>query len=106
MPGNILFRICLPVLCFQGKVDSIGITYVPTIEGKHVATLRLISNAFTLPLVDISLQGTGTLPHIVVTPVLLLFDSTVREGDTVCKNITIWNPGTDTLKIFQNFLKQ
>ena len=87
-----------------GVTDSLSITYVPTIEGKHTATLRLISNSFTFPIVDISLQGTGTLPHIVVTPALLLFDSTVREGDTVCKNITIWNPGTDTLKIFKNFL--
>ncbi len=86
-----------------GAVDSLGITYVPTKEGKHVATLKINSNAFNFPTVTISLQGTGILPHIVVTPSLLLFDST-REGDTVCKNITIWNPGTDTLRILKNFL--
>lgn len=86
-----------------GGVDSLGITYVPTKEGKHVATLKINSNAFNFPTVTISLQGTGILPHIVVTPSLLLFDST-REGDTICKNITIWNPGTDTLRIMKNFL--
>ncbi|MDP4220028.1 MAG: choice-of-anchor D domain-containing protein [Bacteroidota bacterium] len=86
-----------------GLTDSLGIAYAPTIEGKHVATLTLTSNSFTFPTFPISLQGTGTLPHIVVTPTLLLFDST-REGDTVCKNITIWNPGTDTLRILANIL--
>ena len=84
-----------------GQSDSIGVTYVPTLEGKHVATLTLTSNSFTYPTLNISLQGTGILPHIVITPQLLLFDST-REGDTVCKNITIWNPGTDTLRILSN----
>ena len=86
-----------------GQRDSIGITYVPTLEGKHIATLTLSSNSFLHPSVDISLQGTGTLPRIVVTPALLLFDST-KEGDTVCKTIDIWNPGTDTLKILSNSL--
>ena len=86
-----------------GQTDSVGITYVPTIEGKHVATLTIISNAFTFSSVAISLQGTGILPHIVVTPPLLLFDST-KEGATVCKTIDIWNPGTDTLKILSNSL--
>lgn len=86
-----------------GKMDSIGITYVPTIEGKHVATLQIISNSFSKPSLNISLQGTGILPHIVVTPAALLFDST-KEGQTVCKTITIWNPGSDTLKLFSNQL--
>jgi hypothetical protein len=87
-----------------GGFDSIGIQYIPTIEGKHVANLVITSNSFTYPTATIALQGTGTLPHIVVTPPsLLLFDSTA-EGDTVCKNITIWNPGTDTLRLSANFL--
>jgi hypothetical protein len=86
-----------------GQSDSIGITYVPTLEGRHTATLTLISNSFFNPVVTISLQGTGTLPHIVVTPALLLFDST-KEGSTVCKTIDIWNPGSDTLRILTNTL--
>jgi hypothetical protein len=86
-----------------GQSDSIGITYVPTIEGRHIATLTLLSNSFFHPTVTVSLQGTGILPHIVLTPSLLLFDST-KEGSTVCKTIDVWNPGSDTLRIEQNFL--
>ena len=86
-----------------GNTDSLAITYVPTREGKHVATLTINSTAFNSPNLAISLQGTGTLPHIVLTPTIILFDST-REGDTICKNVSIWNPGTDTLRIKSNFL--
>src|SRR5213078_465764 len=94
-PGNVL----LP-----GTRDSIGVKYIPTIEGKHVANLVLTSNANTYPTATISLEATGILPHIVITPSpALLFDSTA-EGDTLCKNITIWNPGTDTLRIRANFI--
>ncbi|MEI8135490.1 MAG: choice-of-anchor D domain-containing protein [bacterium] len=88
----------------KGAYDSIGVAYIPTIEGKHVAKLTIISNAFLNSSVTVDLQGTGTLPHIVLTPPnAMLFDSTA-EGDTICKNLTIWNPGTDTLRIKANFL--
>ncbi|MEP7235351.1 MAG: choice-of-anchor D domain-containing protein, partial [Ignavibacteriota bacterium] len=86
-----------------GVSDSIGVSYVPTIEGKHVATLRLISNSFLHASQDISLEGTGTLPHFVTTPTIVLFDS-IREGDTACKTVDIWNPGSDTLRILTNYL--
>jgi len=87
-----------------GAYDSIGIAYTPTIEGKHIATLNIISNAVTNGVVAISLQGSGILPRIVVTPPQLLsFDSTA-EGDSICKNVSIWNSGSDTLRIKANFL--
>ncbi|MEP7235321.1 MAG: choice-of-anchor D domain-containing protein, partial [Ignavibacteriota bacterium] len=86
-----------------GTTDSLEISYVPTKEGLRIATLTLNNNSFNAPSLTISLNGTGILPHIQVTPGLLLFDST-REGDTVCKSISIWNPGSDTLKIKNNFL--
>ena len=86
-----------------GVTDSLGITYTPTREGLHVATLTINSNAANSPVVILTLRGTGILPHIVVTPPLLLFDST-KEGATVCKAIDIWNPGTDTLRILINSL--
>ena len=83
--------------------DSLGITYTPTREGLHAATLTILNNSANSPAVVLTLKGTGILPHIIITPPLLLFDST-KEGQTVCKTIDIWNPGTDTLKIFANFL--
>ncbi|MDP4231433.1 MAG: choice-of-anchor D domain-containing protein, partial [Bacteroidota bacterium] len=84
-----------------GQTDSLGITYVPTKEGLHAALLVINSNASNIPLDTVSLRGTGILPHIVVSPTPLLFDSTA-EGDTVCKQITIWNPGSDTLRLKAN----
>jgi hypothetical protein len=87
----------------SGVTDSISITYVPTREGKRVATMTINNNSANLPSIPISLQGTGILPHVVVTPTILLFDST-KEGVQTCKTIDIWNPGSDTLKILQNLL--
>lgn len=86
-----------------GQVDSLSITYVPTREGLRAATLTINSNAANAPSLPITLRGTGILPHIVVTPSPLLFDSTA-EGDTVCKQISIWNSGTDTLRLSANVL--
>ena len=86
-----------------GQTDSMKISYVPTREGLRTATLTINSNASNAPAYVITLRGTGILPHIVVTPTPLLFDSTA-EGDTVCKQISIWNPGTDTLKILANIV--
>ncbi len=86
-----------------GGKDSLWITYVPTREGQHAATLTLQTNALNKPNLDIALIGRSTLPHIVVTPPLMLFDS-VGQGDTVCKNLTIYNPGSDTLVISNNLM--
>ena len=88
---------------FPGFTDSMSVTYVPTVEGLRTAILTINSNASNTPVLPISLRGTGILPKIVVTPAALLFDS-LKEGQTVCKTITIWNPGSDTLKLLSNSL--
>ena len=88
---------------FPGFTDSLSVTYVPTREGLRMATMTINSNAVNTPVVVVTVRGTGILPHIVVTPSLLLFDST-REGSTICKTITIWNSGSDTLRLFSNVL--
>ncbi len=84
-----------------GKSDSIFIRYTPTKEGRHIATLNIVNNSINNPTLPITLWGTGTLPHIVVTPSIMKFDS-VSIGTEVCKNIRIFNPGTDTLLIKSN----
>lgn len=84
-----------------GTTDSLAVTYTPTREGRKAAVLTINSNASNTPSFPIQLVGTGILPHILVTPSLLLFDST-GKGDTVCKNITIYNGGSDTLRILAN----
>ena len=88
-----------PIL--PGQTDSLAITYSPTREGRRAATLSINSNALNFPSFPVQLLGSGILPHILVTPTLLLFDST-GKGDTLCKNITIYNGGSDTLRILAN----
>ncbi len=83
--------------------DSVFVTYRPTKEGRHVATMNIINNSINNPVLPITLYGTGILPHIVVTPRPLRFDS-VGMGDFVCKDVSIYNPGTDTLLILRNLM--
>lgn len=80
-----------------GQIDTIKVKYTPTIEGRHTATLTITSDAANGPQV-VALSGTGILPKIVVTPNPLRFDST-KVGDTVCTSLTVYNPGSDTLKL-------
>jgi hypothetical protein len=86
-----------------GTVDSVFITYVPTKEGRHTATLTILNNSVNNPALPITLWGTGVLPHITINPNPVLFDS-VDIGVENCKTITIHNPGTDTLFITSNKL--
>ncbi|HET9136804.1 MAG TPA: choice-of-anchor D domain-containing protein, partial [Candidatus Kapabacteria bacterium] len=83
------------------KSDSIFIRYSPTKEGRHIATLLINNNSINNPSLPITLYGTGILPHIIVTPTVMLFDS-IPMGTEVCKNIRLYNPGTDTLLIKSN----
>ncbi len=86
-----------------GTTDSLAVAFTPIREGRKSAMLTINSNASNTPAFQINLAGTGILPHILVTPTTLLFDST-GKGDTVCKNITIYNGGSDTLRILANQL--
>jgi hypothetical protein len=84
-----------------GTADSLLVVYKPTKEGRHVATLNIINNSINNPVLPITLFGTAILPHIVVTPTPLRFDSVLVNTDS-CKTIRIYNPGTDTLLIKSN----
>ncbi|HYM19891.1 MAG TPA: choice-of-anchor D domain-containing protein, partial [Candidatus Kapabacteria bacterium] len=93
-----------PALTLPGFAsDSLIVQYTPTIEGRHSAILTINSNAINSPALQIQLIGTAILPHITVVPNPLIFDSTF-EGDTESKQITITNPGSDTLIISPNIL--
>lgn len=86
-----------------GDSDSVFVTYTPTREGRRAATMNIFSNAVNFPVEQVQLIGTGILPHIIVTPVPMTFDSTAI-GDSVCKTLSIYNPGSDTLRILSNML--
>ncbi len=86
-----------------GTSDTVYIRYTPTKEGRHVATMNILNNSINNPILPITLWGTGTLPHIIVTPSTIHFDS-VGIGENICQEVTISNPGTDTLLITQNIM--
>jgi hypothetical protein len=93
----------VPSIIKGGQTDTLLIAYTPTKEGRHTASVDILNNSLNNPVLPITLWGTGVLPHIVVAPNPLLWDSIVVGMDT-CKKIRISNPGTDTLLIKSNTL--
>jgi hypothetical protein len=85
-----------------GTWDTISVMYMPTIEGSRPAKLVISSNATNNPSDTIGLFGTGTLARLVVTPSPLNFDS-VGIGQQSCKDVTLYNSGSDTVFITHNF---
>lgn len=83
-----------------GQWDSIYVTFKPESMGRHDALVHVNSNAITNPRVTIKVNGIAIMPRLEVLPKQLLFDS-VKMGETVCKEITLFNPGTDTVNILR-----
>jgi hypothetical protein len=81
----------------QGASDTILVSYTPTMEGSHPAMLNVFSNASD-DSVAVQLLGIGTLPRLAITPGALNFDS-VALGSTQTHDLTLSNPGTDTLLV-------
>jgi hypothetical protein len=82
--------------------DTLIVRFTPISEGAQLATLQINSNASNISSFPITLKGTGILPHITVSPETMHFDS-VTIGETVTQKFTIRNPGSDTLRILNNF---
>ena len=82
-----------------GDTDSIVIAFRPNYEGLNDATLYLTSNGGDT---TVQLAGIGTVPHILVTPNPLVFDS-LPVGLETCQPVTISNTGSDTLRILGNY---
>lgn len=80
---------------------SVTVSFSPTIEGEHAATLQLFSNAPSAAELEISLSGSGLVdlnPKISVSP------STLDFGDTditrpISLTTVITNTGSDQLTI-------
>ena len=84
------------------STETLTIRFRPTVEGAQWATLTINSNAGNVPSFPIQLRGQGILPRIVVTPEVMQFDS-VALGTFETKKFTIYNPGSDTLRIANNY---
>lgn len=83
-----------------GQWDSIYISYRPTFEGRHDATVIINSDAINTPVVTARVLGIAIMPRLSVSPLNLNFDS-VRLGESLCKTITLTNPGTDTVNVLK-----
>lgn len=80
---------------------TITVSFSPTIEGPHAATLHLSSNAPNAPELAISLSGSGLIelnPEISVSPLALNFDDT-EIGSTTSLNTIIANTGSGDLTL-------
>lgn len=83
-----------------GQWDSILITFKPTFEGRHDATFLINNSSLNAPQVSLRAVGIAIMPRLVISPMRLDFDS-VYLGETSCKDVTLYNPGTDTVNILR-----
>jgi hypothetical protein len=85
-----------------GQVDTVKIKFYARKEGASLALLHLMSNAVNgTHLMD--LTGIGIIPRIEFVEGPNMFFDSVALGDSLCQTMTIYNRGTDTLTIKQNY---
>ena len=82
-----------------GDTDTMVIAFRPNYEGLNDAALYLLSNGGDT---TVQLAGIGTIPHILVTPNRIVFDS-LPVGLETCQSVTISNTGSDTLRILGDY---
>ena len=96
----------LPPAIGPDQTDSIVISFEPTIEGLMDAQINIVSDADNGTQV-MPLKGIGILARLVVNNaymnnVAMGFDS-VAVGTDSCFQVTLFNPGSDTVAIEKNF---
>jgi hypothetical protein len=94
-----------------GGVDSIGVQFVPSLEGLPDAHMVINTNAKNIPSDTVSMDGVGILPHLAIDsakswplPAEVNFDS-VQLGSDSTITVQLWNSGSDTLAIEQNYFQ-
>ncbi|HEY6172235.1 MAG TPA: choice-of-anchor D domain-containing protein, partial [Candidatus Kapabacteria bacterium] len=85
-----------------GASDTLKIKFIPTVEGARPATVNVLSNAENSLSWPVLLKGIGVIPRITVDQSIVDADS-VAMGQTSCKDITVSNPGSDTLRILKHY---
>src|SRR5665213_2423156 len=96
----------LPAIIGADQTDSIILAFSPTVEGLMDASLHIESDANNGEQV-IPLKGIGILARLDVNnsysnAISMNFDS-VAVGTDSCFQVTMFNPGSDTLAIEKNF---
>ncbi len=93
-----------------GSTDTFTIAFTGMIEGSTSGTLFIASNASN-GTQQVPLHGVGVVPRLVINNVYnpfgnsiaMPFDS-VNVGTQKMKQMSFYNPGTDTLLLLKNFL--
>ncbi len=85
-----------------GGSDTLKIKFIPSAEGARPATLNINSNAQNGATKTVLLKGIGIIPRITIAPTYLDFDST-NISTTQCKKVTIYNPGSDSLRLKNHY---
>lgn len=85
-----------------GMVDTLKVKFTPMLEGGRPAVLTINNNSINEPSVAVTLKGIGIIPRIEVASSFLDHDST-NIGITDCKKITIYNTGSDSLRIKDHY---
>jgi hypothetical protein len=100
MPANVLA---------PNAIDSFGIVFNPTIEGRPDAAFVINTDANNIPHDTIKMLGIGVLPRLVLNAPApgsgtnMRFDS-VAIGDSVCQSVSLSNPGSDTLHFVRQIM--
>jgi len=79
------------------------IRFVPNQEGSTPARANILSNAYN-GTQTIDLFGIGIIPRIVLEPGEVVMMDSIPLGAPMCKSIKISNPGSDTLRITNDYL--
>jgi hypothetical protein len=86
-----------------GVTDTLTVTYSPTEEGLRGAVLNITTDALQNPNKTITLNGLGIVPHLIITPTAVRFDS-VAMGDTAWTTLRLYNSGSDTLAVKADYV--
>ncbi len=96
----------IPIAIASDQTDSMIIAFSPTIEGQMPANLNIVSDASNGTQV-VRLDGIGVLARLDINnsyrnAISINLDSVLVGTDT-CAQVTLFNPGSDTLAIEKNF---
>jgi hypothetical protein len=98
-----------PGIIPSGGVDSIGVVFTPSLEGQPDAHMVIQTTATNIPWDTVEMDGVGILPHLSIdnlypNPITVNFDS-VKLGSDTCLQVTLSNPGSDTIAITSNYFQ-
>src|SRR5262249_765547 len=88
----------LPLAVAPGANALVHVVYAPGQDGPDVGHLTIDSSDPNVPSVTVDLGGNGVSSKISVTPPALMFGD-VRTGQTSTLDVTIANPGPQTLAV-------